>query len=82
LLLLLLLLLLLFFCNCTIGGGPNQIAMYDYNRVLQAGNPDIQPTTRFLGHSDVVTAVAAGEREFKDCFLSGELAPLQVVCTY
>jgi len=56
----------------TAGSGLNQVAMYDYMRVMQTQNPDIQPMQRFIGHGDVVTAIAAGDREFKDIFLSGE----------
>lgn len=56
----------------TAGSGLNQVAMYDYMRVMQTQNPDIHPLQRFIGHGDVVTAIAAGDREFKDIFLSGE----------
>lgn len=37
------------------------------------GDSNLQPLQCFAGHSDVVTAVATAEREFKDCFLSGEV---------
>jgi hypothetical protein len=53
--------------------GANLAALYDYNRVVQSGTHDHQPLQRFIGHTDVVTAVAAGEGIFKECFLSGGL---------
>jgi hypothetical protein len=51
--------------------GANLVALYDFNRVVQSGTHDHQPLQRFIGHMDVVTAVAAGEGIFKECFLSG-----------
>jgi hypothetical protein len=51
--------------------GANLVALYDYNRVITSGSSDHQPLQRFVGHTDVVTAVAAGDDVFKECFLSG-----------
>jgi hypothetical protein len=52
--------------------------MYDFNRVRGQQSIALQPLQRFIGHTDVVTAVAAGEGMFKDCFLSGQWS--QAVC--
>lgn len=59
-------------CCCSSPGmGANLVALYDYNRVITSGSSDHQPLQRFVGHTDVVTAVAAGDDVFKECFLSG-----------
>lgn len=58
-------------CCCSPGMGANLVALYDYNRVITSGSSDHQPLQRFVGHTDVVTAVAAGDDVFKECFLSG-----------
>lgn len=65
------------YCNATVcvychaAGSTNQVAMYDYTRVRGVQSAAMQPYQRFIGHTDVVTAVTAGEGMFKDCFLSG-----------
>lgn len=59
-------------CCCSSPGmGANLVALYDYNRVITSGTSHHQPLQRFVGHTDVVTAVAAGDDVFKECFLSG-----------
>lgn len=58
--------------------GANLVALYDYNMVVQSGTHDHQPLQRFIGHTDVVTAVAAAEGDYKECFLSGQLRPALV----